>query len=63
MRKPLEPFDKKTDNEISLTSKYNRPVDVFDYSGHLDYNYDTLKLNAWTIPQLEKVLKQQRYVT
>ena len=62
MRKPLEPFDDKTTNQFYLTSQYSRPVDVFDYSSHFDYHYDTLKLNGWTIPQLEEVLKQQRFV-
>ena len=62
MRKPLEPFSDQTTNLFHLTSQYSRPVDVFDYSSHFDYHYDTLKLNGWTIPQLEEVLKQQRSV-
>ena len=62
MRKPLQPFNDKTANEFDVTSHYSRPVDVFDYSSHLDYHYDSLKLNSWTIPQLEEVLKQQRSV-
>ena len=62
MRKPLEPFNDKSTNQFHLTSTYSLPMDVFDYSGRLDYHYDTLKLNGWTIPQLEQVLKQRRSV-
>nr|DAZ89886.1 TPA_exp: hemocyanin 1 [Littorina saxatilis] len=60
MRKPLHPFDDKTQNEFDLTNHYSRPADLFDYSGHLDYHYDNLKFNSWTVPQLDEVLKQQR---
>ncbi|PVD32161.1 hypothetical protein C0Q70_07590 [Pomacea canaliculata] len=60
MRKPLHPFDDKGQNEFDLTNRYSRPIDVFDYSNHFDYHYDTLNFNSWTIPQLEEVLKRQR---
>ena len=57
---PLHPFDDQEENQFDLTHKYSRPADVFDYSGHLEYHYDTLRFNSWTIPQLNEVLKQQR---
>uniref|UniRef100_UPI003B98819F Hemocyanin n=1 Tax=Pomacea canaliculata TaxID=400727 RepID=UPI003B98819F len=60
MRQPLKPFNDKGQNEFDLTNRYSRPIDVFDYSNHFDYHYDTLNFNSWTIPQLEEVLKRQR---
>nr|AGX25261.1 mega-hemocyanin [Melanoides tuberculata] len=60
MRDGLHPFDVKAQNEFDITHKYSRPVDVWDYSDHLQYHYDNLLLNDWTIPQLEEVLKTQR---
>jgi hypothetical protein len=35
-------------------------VDVFDYSAHLNYHYDNLEINSWSLDQLEGVLKKQR---
>ncbi|PVD32144.1 hypothetical protein C0Q70_07573 [Pomacea canaliculata] len=60
MRQPLRPFDDKGQNDYDLTNRYSRPIDIFDYSNHFDYHYDTLNFNSWTIPQLEEVLKRQR---
>ncbi|XP_025089796.1 hemocyanin G-type, units Oda to Odg-like [Pomacea canaliculata] len=60
MQTPLRPFGDKGKNLFDVTHRYSRPADVFDYSHHLDYTYDDLSLNSWTIPQLEEVLKKQR---
>ncbi|XP_076457104.1 hemocyanin 2-like isoform X2 [Babylonia areolata] len=60
MSKPLHPFDDQDINDCHVTYKYSRPADVFDYSHHFDYHYDTLEFNSWSIPQLEEVLKKQR---
>ncbi|BFZ14533.1 hypothetical protein BsWGS_17572 [Bradybaena similaris] len=60
MRNPLLPFGANTSDHSSLTFKYSRPVDVFDYRNNLQYEYDTLELNNLTIPQLEILLKRRQ---
>nr|AGX25262.1 mega-hemocyanin [Melanoides tuberculata] len=60
MHDHLHPFDDKAQNEFDITHKYNHPDDVWDYSDHLDYHYDTLELNGWSIAELEEVLEKQR---
>ncbi|XP_076453372.1 hemocyanin 2-like [Babylonia areolata] len=60
MASPLHPFDDTNINHFGLTHLYSRPADVWDYSSHLNYHYDNLNFNSWTLPQLEEVLKKQR---
>ena len=60
MRQKLKPFDDPEQNDFDTTIEYSRPVDVFDYSGHLGYHYDNLELNGWNLDQLEQVLEKQR---
>ena len=60
MRKPLQPFDDPEINNFETTIHYSRPIDVFDYSGHLGYHYDNLELNGWNLDQIEQVLDKQR---
>ncbi|BFZ24027.1 hypothetical protein BsWGS_27065 [Bradybaena similaris] len=59
MRKPLRPFSDAT-NSDEVTKKYSRPIDTFDYRNHFHYEYDTLKFNNLSIPQLEAHIQDRK---
>nr|KAG5713118.1 hypothetical protein BaRGS_007645 [Batillaria attramentaria] len=63
MRDSLQPFANAVENEDYLTLKYSHPNDVWDYSDHLEYHYDSLELNGWSIPELERFWRGRRVTT
>ncbi|CAG5118990.1 unnamed protein product, partial [Candidula unifasciata] len=61
LRKPLAPFSLTSDvNPDPVTREHAEPAQVFDYKKNFLYDYDSLEFNGLTIPQLERVIQQNK---
>ncbi|CAG5132265.1 unnamed protein product, partial [Candidula unifasciata] len=61
IRTPLTPFSLSSDvNPDPVTREHSLPFQVFDYKTNFHYEYDNLEFNGLTIPQLERLLEQNK---
>ncbi|XP_035826072.1 hemocyanin 2 [Aplysia californica] len=61
LRNPLSPFSLTSDiNPDPVTREHSIPFQAFDYRSSFHYDYDNLEFNGLTVPQLARVLEQNK---
>ncbi|XP_012938877.2 hemocyanin 2 [Aplysia californica] len=61
LRNPLSPFSLTSDiNPDPVTREHSVPFQVFDYQTNFHYEYDALEFNGLSVPQLARVLEQNK---